>query len=296
MRFSFSWIHYVSVVTLLLVPTVLWISPVNADSIRADCGLSDTAEQRPETSSSCMFSQRQGYIHIAIDGGDTYSFSPTGGLPGNYHDDEGRAIYRQRGLGDEGQLFKLPATYLFVFWSPSSWDCSQEELNTAGGCDLNYGGISFNVHASQGSSLTQLQINTRGLTSSGASQQAELDGTAYRAELADLDGNGWPEIYVYVSSAGSGSYGSLAAYAVNSGKSLSSIYLPPMDQSPEVNEGYMGHDEFSVVENRLVRRFPVYKAEDTNAQPTGGTRQLQYRLEAGEAGWILQLDRVVEFQ
>ena len=79
-------------------------------------------------------------------------------------------------------------------------------------------------------------------------------------------------------------------------KSLSSIYLPPMDQSPEVNEGYMGHDEFSVVENRLVRRFPVYKAEDTNAQPTGGTRQLQYRLEAGEAGWILQLDRVVEFQ
>jgi hypothetical protein len=25
----------------------------------------------------------------------------------------------------------------------------------------------------------------------------------------------------------------------------------------------------------------------TNAEPTGGTRQIQYKLEAGEAGWVL---------
>ena len=295
MKFTFSWMQYVSVASLLAASTVFWITPVNADSMRAECGFSDTADQRPETSSSCMYSQRQGYIRIAIDGGESYSFSPTGDLPGNYRDDEGGAIYRQRGLGDEGQLFKLPGTYLFVFWNPSSWECSQAALNAAEGCDMNYGGISFNVVASHGSSLNQLHINTDGLTSGSNSQQAEIDGTAYRAELADLDGNGWPEVYVYISSAGSGSYGSLTAYAVNSGKSLSPIYLPPLEQSPEATEGYMGHDEFSVVENRLVRRFPVYKSKDTNAQPTGGTRQLQYRLEAGEAGWILQLDRVVEF-
>jgi hypothetical protein len=57
----------------------------------------------------------------------------------------------------------------------------------------------------------------------------------------------------------------------------------------------MGHDEFAVVENRLVRRFPVYLAGDTNAEPSGGTRQIQYRLDAGEAGWILAVDRVVEY-
>jgi hypothetical protein len=56
-------------------------------------------------------------------------------------------------------------------------------------------------------------------------------------------------------------------------------------------KGYMGHDEFRVVENSLVRRFPVYRAQDTNAQPTGGTRQIQYQLKAGEAGWILQPKR-----
>ena len=57
----------------------------------------------------------------------------------------------------------------------------------------------------------------------------------------------------------------------------------------------MGHDEFSIVESSLVRRFPIYLKGDTNASPSGGTRQLQYKLLAGEAGWILQLDRVVEY-
>jgi len=45
----------------------------------------------------------------------------------------------------------------------------------------------------------------------------------------------------------------------------------------------------------LVQRFPVYKTGDTNSEPTGGMRQLQYRLVAGEAGWILEVDRVVEY-
>jgi hypothetical protein len=57
----------------------------------------------------------------------------------------------------------------------------------------------------------------------------------------------------------------------------------------------MGHDEFAVVENVLARRFPVYRPGDTNAKPTGGVRQLQYKLVPGEAGWLLKLDRKVDF-
>jgi hypothetical protein len=59
--------------------------------------------------------------------------------------------------------------------------------------------------------------------------------------------------------------------------------------------GYLGHDEFELVENTLVRRYPVYKEGDSNADPTGGYRQFQYKLEPGEAGWIFRLDRVVEY-
>jgi hypothetical protein len=39
----------------------------------------------------------------------------------------------------------------------------------------------------------------------------------------------------------------------------------------------------------------VYKDGDPNSSPSGGTRQIQYKLEAGEAGWILRQDRVEEY-
>ena len=173
--------------------------------------------------------------------------------------------------------------------------CSADELTSAAGCTLSDGRVSFALRATTGSSLNSLMLTPRGLEYDSETRRVELDGSAYLAELADLDANGWPEVYVYVSSAGSGSYGSLVAYAVNNGKSATPIYLPPLDQSPDAGAGYMGHDEFRTVENRLVRRFPLYQSGDTNAGPTGGTRQLQYRLEAGEAGWVLTVDKVVNY-
>jgi hypothetical protein len=57
----------------------------------------------------------------------------------------------------------------------------------------------------------------------------------------------------------------------------------------------MGHDEFAVLENVLGRRFPVYKEGDANSEPSGKTRQLQYKLTPGEAGWVLQLKDITEF-
>jgi len=123
---------------------------------------------------------------------------------------------------------------------------------------------------------------------------AEADGSITGVEAGDLNGDGYPEIYVYVNSAGSGSYGSLIAYASNRNKSLSQIYLPPIEEDFTAAQGYMGHDEFALGEGALLRRFPVYREGDTNASPSGGTRQIQYRLEAGEAGWVLRKEQTVD--
>jgi len=160
---------------------------------------------------------------------------------------------------------------------------------------LEYGGISFHVVATGDGSIGSVTITPSGLEADNASITRETDGTVVLAEVADLNVDNSPEIYVYTQSAGSGSYGGLIAYAANNRKSLSEIYLPPVAENPEASKGYMGHDEFRVVENTLVQRFPVYKEGDSNAQPTGGTRQLQYKLEAGEAGWVLRTDKIVEY-
>ena len=34
---------------------------------------------------------------------------------------------------------------------------------------------------------------------------------------------------------------------------------------------------------------------DSNAKPSGKMRQLQYKLKAGEAGWLLKLDKATEY-
>lgn len=177
----------------------------------------------------------------------------------------------------------------------SRMECQRAELTAPAQCELGDGKVGFRLQATSGSSLNTLTLTAIGLEVTREPQLIELDGSAYLAELADLDSDGWPEVYVYVSSAGSGSYGSLVAYAVNNGKSATPIHLPELADHPQAAQGYQGHDEFRVVENRLVRRYPVYTATDTNAAPSGGTRQLQYRLVAGEAGWRLEIDRVEDY-
>jgi hypothetical protein len=156
-------------------------------------------------------------------------------------------------------------------------------------------GIRFRIASANKGSINTLRIVPAGLETGNSPVVRTINGTVTGAEAADLNGDGSPEIYVYVTSAGSGSYGSLVAYSANRRKSLSEIYLSPVNRDKAAAKGYMGHDEFAVVENALVRRFPVYRDTDTNAQACGGMRQLQYRLVAGEAGWILKLDRVVEY-
>jgi hypothetical protein len=156
-------------------------------------------------------------------------------------------------------------------------------------------GISFRISTPNDTSVNTLEIIPSGLEIDNSTIVRKIDGRVTGAEVADLDADGSPEIYVYVNSAGSGSYGSLVAYSANRRKSLSEIYLPPIAENKTASEGYMGHDEFAVVESTFVQRFPLYRDSDIQAKPTGGTRQLQYKLVPGEASWILKLDKTVEY-
>lgn len=186
----------------------------------------------------------------------------------------------------------LVASLLF-YYSLVSVDASAD----AAGFDaiLELQGIQFHVSSANAGSLNTLRIVPSGLEIDNSPIVREIAGVVTGAEVADLDSNGSPEIYVYVHSAGSGTYGSLVGYSANRRKSLSEIYLPPVTENEAAARGYMGHDQFAVVENALVQRFPIYREGDVNAKPTGGTRQIQYRLVPGEAGWILRVDRVVEY-
>jgi hypothetical protein len=153
--------------------------------------------------------------------------------------------------------------------------------------ELSLQGITFKVSCPNEGSVNQVTVVPSGLLGKNTAVVAEVDGSAMGAEVADLNGDGSPEIYVFTQSAGSGSYGSVIGYAANKKTSLSQVTFPELGDNAKASAGYAGHDEFAVVEDRLMRRFKVAGG--------GTTRQIQYRLEAGEAGWILRVDQMSQF-
>jgi len=160
---------------------------------------------------------------------------------------------------------------------------------------LELNGIGFHVTSPNVAASNTVDVTPAGLEIDNSPFTWDADGAVTGAEVADLDADGSPEIYVYVTSTDADARGSVVAFSANKRKSLSSIYLPPIADTPAAAQGYQGHDDFAVVEGSLVRRFPIYAGEGVGAAPTGKTRQLQYKLVPGEAGWLLKLDRTTEF-
>jgi len=85
--------------------------------------------------------------------------------------------------------------------------------------------------------------------------------------------------FIATKSGGSGSYGNLFGYqaGVKGWKKLPA--LPELEKKSGTQ--YMGHDTFYISKNYLVREFPLYKADDANATPTGGKMVIQYDLSPG---------------
>ena len=168
----------------------------------------------------------------------------------------------------------------------------QEEQKTIFQKILSLQNISFDIKTSGEGSISQLSIQPKGLEIDNQKIVLEIDGQVVNAEIEDLNSDGFPEILIYTISAGSGSYGNVIGYSVNNGKSISQIYFPELFETKEAGIGYMGHDEFAIVETSLVRRFPIYRDGDTNNNPTGGTRQIQYKLKDGEASRLFIIDKI----
>jgi hypothetical protein len=150
-------------------------------------------------------------------------------------------------------------------------------------------GISFQV-TSQGK---KLRFVPSGLKIDNTPIERDIEGTVTGADIGDINVDRSPEIYVYIKD--SKDNASLIAYSANKKKSLSEIYLPPFTDDSKLAKGYRGHDDIAMVEGIIALRFPIYKDNDTDDKPTGGMRQLQYKLTQGEASWTLKLDKMLEF-
>jgi len=147
-------------------------------------------------------------------------------------------------------------------------------------------GISFHVESASSAGENQILLTPSGLSEVNTPIRTPITGTITEAEVSDMNADGSPEVFVYVRNPGGEARGAFYAWSANHKKSLSDIHLQELPANDPAMTGHQGKDEYAVVEGSFVRRFPI---------AGGKTRQIQYKLKAGEAGWLLKLDKVVEY-
>ena len=161
--------------------------------------------------------------------------------------------------------------------------------------ELSLQNVNFIIKSTNQGSLNTLIIEPEGLEIVNNKEIHKIDGLVTNAEIEDLNSDGWPEVLIYINSAESGSYGIVIGYSVNNGKSMSQIYFPDISKNHEISTGYMGQDEYTVVETKLMQRFPIYLEGNTNFKPSGKIRQVQYKLVDGETSRKFEVEKVYEF-
>jgi len=145
---------------------------------------------------------------------------------------------------------------------------------------------------SQSASLNDITVIPKGFENTKENFEVKDADPVVDVFTADLNSDGFDELYVVTRSAGSGGYATIYAWSSNNDKSVTPVYfreLPEKDQE-EVFKGYMGHDSVYVEKDRLIRKFPVYKDGDANCCPSGGIKVVKYALKQGEASWLLEVD------
>lgn len=109
---------------------LLAATPALSDSAEARCDIYPAGDDTLQQTGDCIFSQRQGYVTITLDDGTAYDLEPVGDAPGNYRDAQGNPVYRQSGLGDQGQIFRLPEISIFVYWARAAAQSDAENATS----------------------------------------------------------------------------------------------------------------------------------------------------------------------
>ncbi len=124
----------------------------------------------------------------------------------------------------------------------------------------------------------QLDVLPIGFASEAQPVRFMMRGRVAKAELDDLNGDGYPDLVLYVYSDSNGIFGTVYAFISKANKSITGCVLTDPMMDGKINDGYKGHDQFSLMQGYLLDKFPIYKPGDGKDNPSGGTRVVLYQL------------------
>ncbi|MBE9227776.1 hypothetical protein IQ264_20330 [Phormidium sp. LEGE 05292] len=124
-------IQTIALASILSLTSLSIAIAAKADTVQARCDVYPKGEDRATSSGPCTFSQRQGFVSIQLENGRRYELRPVGNQPGNYQDQNGQRAYRQSGLGEAGQIFRLANQSIYVYWDTASGNDNQSNSSTS---------------------------------------------------------------------------------------------------------------------------------------------------------------------
>jgi hypothetical protein len=109
--------------------------------------------------------------------------------------------------------------------------------------------------------------------------------------LADLDSDGFDELYLITQAAGSGSYGDITGFASHKDRALVPIAIADIKEEDTASGGifewYEGHDRITLSQGILTREFPVTLEDNASTSPKTTTKKITYTLKSDEENYTL---------
>ncbi|KAF0242931.1 MAG: hypothetical protein Q8K64_03030 [Sediminibacterium sp.] len=128
-----------------------------------------------------------------------------------------------------------------------------------------------------------VQITPVGFANSARDVNFEVKGRILKAEVDDLNRDMFPDLVIYLYNPGDKMIGNVIGVSSMSNENFMPITFPDIVNDPKLRVGYIGMDEYTLMEGSLMRRFPLYSIDSAGVStPLGKYRQIQYQVVPGE--------------
>lgn len=174
---------------------------------------------------------------------------------------------------------------ILLFFEPLIFPASQSDKHPQVDRQLRFNVYTFTVNGADTGRVRPVRVAAyRGATLL-TRFDIKTDGAVTDAAVGDLDRNGMPELYLFATSEGSGSFGQVYAWQFLPQR-RAAILCPAW--RPKTDE-YMGRDSIWLADGYLNRTYPIYQSGDAQAEPSGGLRYLRYRLRDAGSYYALEV-------
>ncbi len=143
---------------------------------------------------------------------------------------------------------------------------------------LESGKLKFHVNSPNVDQQNTLVVASEGMEVRDDTFQIIIQGRVTDAQIADLNADTYPELYVFTATPDEAKRGEVYAFASYANRTYGEVYVPAISEDDPMMQDYTGQDEFELVDTALIRRFPL----------SSGRRSLIYKLEKGEANFRLE--------